>query len=57
MKRAIKGASRPPVLYFDTSFLVPLLLPEATSEKIAAVMRELPVAEFAVSPWTRVEFR
>jgi uncharacterized protein len=44
------------VLYFDTSFLVPLILPEATSDKIAAFVGSLPAEEFAVSHWTRVEF-
>jgi predicted nucleic acid-binding protein len=44
------------VLYFDTSFLAPLILPEATSDKIAAFMRRLPAEEFTVSHWTRVEF-
>jgi uncharacterized protein len=44
------------VLYFDTSFLVPLILPEATSDKIAGFVRRLPAEEFTVSHWTRVEF-
>jgi uncharacterized protein len=44
------------VLYFDTSFLVPLILPEATSDEIAAFIRRLPAEEFTVSHWTRVEF-
>ena len=44
------------MLYFDTSFLVPLILPEATSDQIAAFVRRLPAEEFAVSHWTRVEF-
>lgn len=44
------------MLYFDTSFLVPLVLPEATSDKIAAFVRKLPAGEFTVSHWTRVEF-
>jgi len=44
------------VLYFDTSFLAPLILSEATSNKIAACFRGLPAGEFAVSHWTRVEF-
>lgn len=44
------------MLYFDTSFLVPLVLPEATSERIAAFMRGLAAEEMAVSHWTRVEF-
>ena len=44
------------MLYFDTSFLAPLILPEATSDQIAAFVRRLPAEEFAVSHWTRVEF-
>jgi predicted nucleic acid-binding protein len=44
------------VLYFDTSFLAPLVLPESTSDKIAAFARSLPVEELTVSHWTRVEF-
>ena len=44
------------MLYFDTSFLAPLILPEATSDKIAAFIRRLPAEEFTVSHWTRVEF-
>ena len=44
------------MLYFDTSFLAPLILPEATSGKIEAFVRELPAAQFTVSHWTRVEF-
>ena len=42
--------------YFDTSFLVPLVLPEATSEPIAAFFEGLPGEDLAVSHWTRVEF-
>ena len=44
------------MFYFDTSFLVPLILPEATSERIASFIRKLDVEQFAVSHWTRVEF-
>ena len=42
--------------YFDTSFLVPLILPEATSEPIATFLEGLPNEDLAVSHWTRVEF-
>ena len=42
--------------YFDTSFLVPLILPEATSEPIAGFFEKLPADELTVSHWTRVEF-
>ena len=41
---------------FDTSFLVPLVLPEATSEPITGFFEELPADALAVSHWTRVEF-
>ncbi len=41
--------------YFDTSFLVPLVLPEATSEPVAAFFEELAGETLAVSDWTRVE--
>ncbi len=44
------------MLYFDTSFLVPLILPEATSDKITAFIRTLSAEAFAVSHWTLVEF-
>ena len=44
------------MLYFDTSFLAPLILQEATSEKIEAFFAKLPVGELYVSHWTRVEF-
>jgi uncharacterized protein len=44
------------VLYFDTSFLAPLIIPEATSGKVAAFVGRLPAEEFTVSHWTRVEF-
>ena len=42
--------------YFDTSFLVPLILPEATSEPIAGFFEGLPAEDLAISHWTRVEF-
>jgi predicted nucleic acid-binding protein len=44
------------MLYFDTSFLVPLLLEEATSEKIERFLLELSGRELATSHWARVEF-
>ncbi len=44
------------MLYFDTSFLVPLILPEPTSVEIAAFFRALPTTELTVSHWTRIEF-
>ena len=44
------------MLYFDTSFLAPLILEEATSAKIEAFFARLPAGELYVSHWTRVEF-
>lgn len=44
------------MLYFDTSFLAPLILEEATSTKIEAYFAKLPAGELYVSHWTRVEF-
>lgn len=44
------------MLYFDTSFLAPLILQEATSEKIEAFFANLPAGQLYVSHWTRVEF-
>lgn len=44
------------MLYFDTSFLAPLILQEATSEKIEAFFAKLPAGQLYVSHWTRVEF-
>lgn len=44
------------MLYFDTSFLAPLILEESTSTKIEAFFAKLPAGEFYVSHWTRVEF-
>ena len=44
------------MLYFDASFLAPLVLAESTSDRIAAFARRLPTGELAVSHWTRVEF-
>jgi len=44
------------MFYFDTSFLVPLVLREATSERISSFIREHSGGEFAVSHWTCVEF-
>jgi predicted nucleic acid-binding protein len=44
------------VLYLDTSFLVPLFLPEATSDKIERFLTRKRTAPLAISHWTRVEF-
>ncbi len=44
------------MLYFDTSFVVPLFLQESTSTRIERVFRNLAGQELAISQWTRVEF-
>ncbi len=44
------------MLYFDTSFVTPLILRETTSESIAAFVRELPAGQLTVSHWARIEF-
>lgn len=44
------------MLYFDTSFLAPLILEEATSGKIEAFFSKLQAGQLCVSHWTRVEF-
>jgi uncharacterized protein len=44
------------MLYLDTSFLVPLFLPEATSDKIERFLGRKHTAPLAISHWTRVEF-
>jgi predicted nucleic acid-binding protein len=44
------------MVYFDTSFLAPLILPEATSARIEKFVKGLPIGELATSHWTRVEF-
>ena len=42
--------------YFDTSFLAPLILQEATSNRVERFIIGLPTGELAISHWTRVEF-
>jgi predicted nucleic acid-binding protein len=44
------------VHYFDTSFLAPLILDEATSGAVERFLADLPAGSLAVSHWTRVEF-
>lgn len=44
------------MLYFDTSFLTPLFLPEATSLDVEKFVRALPADSLAISDWTRIEF-
>ncbi len=42
--------------YFDASFLVPLVIPEATSESVHSRFQRFSTDDLAVSDWTRVEF-
>ena len=42
--------------YFDTSFLAPLVLEEATSARVERFIAALPPEELAVSHWTGTEF-
>ena len=44
------------MLYFDTSFLAPLILQEPTSADVEKFVTGLPVGELAISHWTRIEF-
>jgi len=44
------------LLFFDTSFLAPLILQEATSSKIERFVTRLPVSELAISHLARIEF-
>ncbi len=44
------------MLYFDTSILVPLVVPEATTGAVAALVRQNADARFATSHWAKVEF-
>ena len=44
------------MFYFDTSFLAPLILPEATSDSITKFVGGLAAEKLTVSHWVRVEF-
>jgi len=44
------------MIYFDTSFLAPLILEEPSSARVEAYINHLPRAELCVSHWVRVEF-
>ncbi|MEN3385383.1 MAG: uncharacterized protein V7608_5427 [Hyphomicrobiales bacterium] len=44
------------MLYFDTSFLVPLVVREASSNDIERFVKSLPAEAITVSQWTCVEF-
>ena len=43
------------MIYFDTSFLAPLILEEASSVRVEAYVNRLPRGELCVSHWARVE--
>ena len=43
-------------LYFDTSFLVPLVVREASSNDIERFVKSLPAEAITISQWTCVEF-
>ncbi len=44
------------MLYFDTSFLTPLIKPESTSAEVTRFVAKLPKGALVISHWTRVEF-
>ncbi len=44
------------MLYFDTSFIAPLILPETTSNQIERFVNSCPPEILAISHWTRTEF-
>lgn len=44
------------MLYFDTSFLVPLFLEERTSNQVEHFLKGQSKDELAISHWTRLEF-
>ncbi|RKZ36560.1 MAG: pilus assembly protein [Gammaproteobacteria bacterium] len=44
------------MFYFDTCFLVPLFLPEATSDSVETFIMSIPTGQLATSYWTQVEF-
>ncbi len=44
------------MLYFDTSILTPLVLPEATGAAVEAFMRNVAADEWSTSQWALVEF-
>ena len=44
------------MFYFDASFVAPLVLPEAASARVEAIMQQMTPGKIAVSHWTRVEF-
>jgi predicted nucleic acid-binding protein len=44
------------MLYFDTSFIAPLIRAEATSSSIKNFFRQQTAGDLAISHWVRIEF-
>jgi len=44
------------MVYLDTSFVLPLFIREASSEKVATLLQQVSPEELAVSLWTKTEF-
>jgi predicted nucleic acid-binding protein len=44
------------MIYFDTSFIVPLVIQEPTSQKVETLVGQLDATQFAISQWVRLEF-
>ncbi|MDM8547036.1 type II toxin-antitoxin system VapC family toxin [Candidatus Venteria ishoeyi] len=44
------------MFYIDTSFIAPLFINEATSDKVAAALALIPPEQLALSLWTKTEF-
>jgi uncharacterized protein len=44
------------MLYFDTSFIVPYILPESTSSRVQQFFIDQQSTNLAISHWTRIEF-
>jgi predicted nucleic acid-binding protein len=44
------------MLYFDTSFLIPYILPESTSSRVQQFFVDQQSEGLTISHWTRVEF-
>lgn len=44
------------MVYFDTSFIAPLFLPEPDSARVEKLVRSLRAGSLAISHWTHVEF-
>ncbi|MBM2829681.1 MAG: hypothetical protein HW411_471 [Gammaproteobacteria bacterium] len=44
------------MVYLDTSYLVPLVLPDPMSASIERFLHTLPAGSLSVSQWSRVEF-